>query len=147
MSTSKRRRASTPQEQLQDAFHEGLELGIKLSTPLPTVVGQPLPPPPPPEDDEEEEADGDADDDDDDAEGDDGMIKAETARASRAARSPPPSAAAVNAAWQTSTDLAAQLEASGLTRITRQPVVAFTPKGGRASSRESHGGGGGVGGA
>jgi len=151
MSTSKRRRASTPQEQIERAFHEGLELGIKLENPLPTVVGQPLPPPPPPppppaEDEEEEEeadADADADDDDDDAEGDDGMIRAETARASRAARSPPPSAAAVNAAWQASTDLAAQLEARGLARIARQPVVTCTPKSGRAGSREAHGAGGG----
>ena len=169
MSTSKRRRASTPQEQIEGAFHEGVELGIKLEEaragwrdahPLPTVVGQPLPSPPspptPPEDaalaEEEEEpdadadADADAEADDDVDEGDGGMIKAETARASRAARSPPPSEAAINAAWQESTLLAARLESRGLARIARQPVVTFTPKSGRAGSRESHGAGGGGGG-
>ena len=83
MSTPKRRRASTPQEQIEGAFHEGIELGIKLeearagwrdASPLPTVVGQPLPPPPPPppkDEDEESDADVNADaDDDGEAEGD-----------------------------------------------------------------------------
>jgi len=80
---------------------------------------------------------GDDDDDDDD---DDGMIMAETERASRAARSPPPSDAVQEVAWETSTRLADAFEKRRLVRIARVAVTA--PPKARAGPREqSHGAG------
>lgn len=79
--------------------------------------------------------------DDDDNGGDEGggMIKAGTARASRAARSPPPSDAAQSAAWETATQRATHFEARGLVRVARQPAVSGVARGGsRAGSRDSH---------
>jgi|SaaInlV_125m_DNA_1040241.scaffolds.fasta_scaffold01112_6 hypothetical protein len=66
------------------------------------------------------------------------MLVATTSRASRAARSPPPSEAAQNAAWATASRFAAAHEAEGLVRLDRQPVLVFATKLGRGG-----GGGGG----
>jgi hypothetical protein len=66
---------------------------------------------------------------DDDFNDDDGMITAETARASRAARSPPPSEVAQEAAWARATEVAAALEEHGLARIARQAVGRTSKRG------------------
>jgi len=81
--------------------------------------------------------DEDAEDADDDEEeiDEDGMIVAKTERASRAARSPPPSDKAQAAAWKVATTLADALEKRGLTRAARQPVVQFASKLSRTSAR------------
>ena len=52
---------------------------------------------------------------------DEDVYIASTQRASRAARSPPPTAQAQIAAWQRSTQLAAELEQRGLQRVGRLP--------------------------
>lgn len=73
-------------------------------------------------------------DDDGDSDDDDGMIMAKTERASRAARSPPPSDAVQEAAWETTTQLAAAFEACDLVRIAR--VAIAPPPKTRAGPRE-----------
>ena len=78
--------------------------------------------------------DGSGDDDDD------GMIMAETERASRAARSPPPSDGVQEAAWGRATHLAATFEARHLVRIARVAVAA--PPKTRAGPREQSQGAG-----
>ena len=84
----------------------------------------------------ENDVDGDVDGDDDDAdaEEEDGTIVAETARASRAARSPPPSEDTQAEAWKLTTAWATYYEARNLSRIGRQ-AVPLPPKGSRAGSR------------
>ena len=62
--------------------------------------------------------------------GDGTTIVAETARASRAARSPPPSDAAQKSAWEASAALATRLEALNLTRLGKQPEMAPRGRGG-----------------
>ena len=74
-------------------------------------------------------------DEDDGDDGDDGMIVAKTERASRAARSPPPSEAAHAAAWNVAAALAGALEARNLIRQMRQPVVHFASKFSRTGAR------------
>ncbi len=81
----------------------------------------------------EDAEDEDADDGDD--LDDDGTIVAGTARASRAARSPPPSEGAQNNAWHITTGLATQLEARNLSRVGRQPVVVFSTNRSRSGTR------------
>ena len=63
------------------------------------------------------------------------MTVALTSRASRAARSPEPSEAAHAAAWAEVTRNAARMEANGLTRLDRQPVVVFATKLARGGGR------------
>jgi hypothetical protein len=75
-----------------------------------------------------------ADEDDSDDE-DAGMIVAPTKRASRAARSPPPSELAQKLAWQAAAVLATKLESEGLARMARQPVVVFANKHSRTATR------------
>ena len=70
--------------------------------------------------------------DDDD---DDDVIVADTERASRAARSPPPSDEACASAWNMATKLANQCEVSGLSRVTRKPVVLYASKMSRTGTR------------
>tara|TARA_B100001057_G_scaffold363953_2_gene366698 strand:- start:6333 stop:9233 length:2901 start_codon:yes stop_codon:yes gene_type:complete len=82
------------------------------------------------------------DDADDDGDDDDGMIMAETERASRAARSPPPSEAVQEAAWEETTRIAATLETRHLTRILRAPVTALLKT--RAGPRDPSQGAGSV---
>ena len=89
------------------------------NAPMPDVVVKPEPPP------------ADAED----------MLVAPTSRASRAARSPPPSEEAEKNAWMLAARYATALEAEGLTRLERQPVIVFAAKPGRGG-----GGGGGGGG-
>lgn len=67
--------------------------------------------------------------------GDGGMIVAPTERASRAARSPPPSGEAQSLAWQTAACVASQHEARGLLRMGRQPVVLLANKHSRTCAR------------
>jgi len=55
----------------------------------------------------------------------DEVFVANTQRASRAARSPPPSAAAETAAWKTANAVAAALEARGLARLPRLPPTEW----------------------
>ena len=76
---------------------------------------------------------GDDDDDDDD----DGMIMAETERASRAARSPPPSDAVQEVAWEATTRLADAFEKRRLVRIARVAVTA-SPKARAGPREQSH---------
>ena len=74
--------------------------------------------------------------------GEEEFFYASTDRASRAARSPPPSSAAQTRAWQTAAALADELEKErGLERITRLPPTVWARGGGIAA------GGGGGGGA
>ena len=68
------------------------------------------------------------------------MIVAETSRASRAARSPPPSEAAEAAAWETTNKEASRLEKAGLSRVSRLPVVVFTSKTNKSGSRSDYSG-------
>lgn len=71
-------------------------------------------------------------------EDEDSVIVADTARASRAARSPPPSDMAQQAAWETTTELAGRLEDDcGLVRVARQPAAIVASKSGRSGSRET----------
>tara|TARA_B100000787_G_scaffold5649_1_gene4251 strand:- start:1840 stop:6294 length:4455 start_codon:yes stop_codon:yes gene_type:complete len=80
----------------------------------------------------------DVDDVDQNEEDEDSVIVADTARASRAARSPPPSDMAQQAAWETTTELAGRLEDDcGLVRVARQPAVNVSSKSGRSGSRET----------
>jgi len=80
------------------------------------------------------DADGPLDPDGDDSD-DDGMIVAPTKRASRAARSPPPSEHAQKAAWKDASHAASKLEALGLARMARQAVVVFANKHSRTTTR------------
>ena len=76
------------------------------------------------------------DDSDDGDDGDNGgMIVAPTKRASRAARSPPPSDAAQKAAWRAAACAARQLESLSLSRMERQPVVVFANRHSRTATR------------
>ena len=69
------------------------------------------------------------------------MLVAASARASRAARSPPPSDAAQTDAWAAVARAATAREAEqGLARLDRQPVVTFTAKLGRGGSRSDYAG-------
>ena len=68
------------------------------------------------------------------------MLVASTSRASRAARSPSPSEAHQAEAWETATRIAAELEAQGLERIDRQPVVVFATRLGRGGGRSDYAG-------
>ena len=70
---------------------------------------------------------------------DDDMLVAPTSRASRAARSPPPSEDAQNAAWRTTTRYATALEQEGLVRLERQPVIVFAAKPGRSGGSSGSG--------
>ena len=56
----------------------------------------------------------------------DEVFVASTARASRAARSPPPSPAAEAAAWETANAVAADLEKRGVRRLARLPPTEWT---------------------
>ena len=63
---------------------------------------------------------------------------AHTARASRAARSPPPSEAAVASAWKVANEVAAELEKRGLERLQRLPPIEWArPQPGRRCYHES----------
>ena len=79
---------------------------------------------------------------------DEDVFVASTQRASRAARSPPPTQEAQIAAWQESAQLAAELEKRGLERINRLPPTTFQPRMGGGHGRvparagRSSGGGG-----
>lgn len=64
-----------------------------------------------------------------------GMIVAKTERASRAARSPPPSDAAACSACQVAAALAGRLEERTLTRQVRQPLVHYVSKHARTGTR------------
>lgn len=79
--------------------------------------------------------DDDGDDADVDDMDDDGTIVAGTARASRAARSPPPSEATQNEAWRLTAGLATRLEARNLSRVGRQPVILFSTNRTRSGTR------------
>jgi hypothetical protein len=72
--------------------------------------------------------------DDNDCDEDD-MIVAETSRASRAARSPPPSSNVQAKAVRMAASLAADCECHGLSLSPKQPVVGSAGKVGRAGSR------------
>ena len=75
------------------------------------------------------------DEDGDNEYDEDGMIVAETSRASRAARSPPPSIDAQTQAGRVAAGLAADCESRGLSLAPKQPVVGSAGKMGRAGSR------------
>ena len=79
-------------------------------------------------------AHGDDSDDGDNCD-DGGMIVAPTKRASRAARSPPPSDAAQKEAWRAAACAARQLESLSLSRMERQPVVVFANRHSRTATR------------
>ena len=66
------------------------------------------------------------------------MIVASTKRASRAARSPPPSEEAQERAWRAAAQAAGALEADGLTRLLKAPPVTYVPKAasGRTGQRD-----------
>ena len=66
------------------------------------------------------------------------MIVASTKRASRAARSPPPSEEAQERAWRAAAQVAGALEADGLTRLLKAPPVTYVPKAasGRTGQRD-----------
>lgn len=70
----------------------------------------------------------------------DDMLVAPTPRASRAARSPPPTVGAQEMAWKTATRLASEFEAEGLVRLERQPVVVFTRLGRGGGGRSDYAG-------